>query len=92
MPREIPKERPITIVVHLPKAEARLRAGRMFGDALHNRFAHRAENATNIAAGRLALAPLGDTEFAKVLQRTDHSWMDRELASNRNISVRVVAP
>ncbi len=45
--RELPRKQPITIVVHLPKAEAQSLAGRIFGVALNQYFHHRADRATN---------------------------------------------
>jgi hypothetical protein len=45
--RELPAKQPITILVHLPKAEAQSAAGRIFGTALKQYFHHRADRATN---------------------------------------------
>lgn len=45
--RELPKVRPIKIVVHLPVAEVRSRAANMFANALHQYFLHRADSITN---------------------------------------------
>jgi hypothetical protein len=41
--RELPRSRPIEIVVHLPAAEARSEAARQLGDAFSNYFRYRAD-------------------------------------------------
>lgn len=59
--RELPRERPIEIVVHLPRAASRSDKARQLGDALSRYFAYRAEMVGRdlkelFRVGRLSLA------------------------------------